>query len=208
MIELAERYGVLVLEDDPYGEIYFGNEPPAAALRALSDQVVYLGSFSKTIAPGIRVGWIVARPELISLLFMAKEGADIHSNRVMMRTVYHAATGFLDAHVGEIRSLYRARRDALYTTLSTAMPVGVSVSHPDGGFFIWCELPEGYSADDLLRFAADFGVGFLPGSWFYPSGAAKSNGMRLSYSSLPVERIREGAIQLGEATTRFLASRS
>jgi 2-aminoadipate transaminase len=207
MIELADAYDVLILEDDPYGEIYFGNQPPDPALRALSGRVVYLGSFSKIIAPGIRVGWTVAPPELMKLLLMAKEGTDIHSNRVMTRTVYHAATGFLDGHVASIRDLYRTRRDTLSAGLSSGMPDGVVISQPDGGFFIWCELPGESSADELLRFAADFGVAFLPGSWFYPPGAAEFNGMRLSYSSLPIDRLEEGARRLGAATTAFLAGR-
>ena len=205
LIELAEAFGVLILEDDPYGEIYFGAEPPELALRASSDRVVYLGSFSKTIAPGIRVGWTVAPPELMSLLLMAKEGADIHSNRVMTRTVYHTATDFLDGHIVDIRAIYRARRDALYETLRAEMPESVSISRPEGGFFIWCELPAGRSADDLLVVAADCGVGFLPGSWFYPPGAGTANGLRLSYSSLPLERLEEGARRLGAATSRFLS---
>lgn len=205
LLELASSYGVMVLEDDPYGEIYFTANPPEPALRAHSDQVVYLGSFSKTIAPGIRVGWAVAPPEIMHLLLMAKEGADIHSNRVMTRTVYHTASGYLDGHVAELREMYRQRRDVLLETLDRSMPAEVRVSRPEGGFFVWCELPEDRSANDLLHNAAESGVGFLPGSWFYPAGTGSRHEFRLSFSSLPLDRLREGGERLGRAAREFLA---
>ncbi len=204
LLELTERYDVLVIEDDPYGEIYFTAEPPVMSLRAMSDRVVYLGTFSKTIAPALRVGWSVAPSDLIPLLHMAKEGVDIHSNRIETRLVYYAANDFIDDHVAEIRGFYRHRRDLLLDGLRQSMPERVKVSNPDGGFFVWCELPEEGSADQLLRLAADYGVAFLPGSWFYPDYAGPAHGMRLSYSSLPEEKIAEGARRLGEATAHHL----
>jgi len=206
LLALADDYGVVVVEDDPYGEIYFTDRPPEPALRAWSDRVIYLGSFSKTIAPGIRVGWTAAPPEMMELLLMAKEGADIHSNRVMTRTVYHTATDFLDDHAVIIRRLYRDRRNTLVSALDAHMPPDVKISRPEGGFFVWCELPEGYSARGLLEIAAGFGVGFLPGSWFYPTGGGGQNGFRLSYSSLPMDRLTEGARRLGEATKAMLGA--
>jgi 2-aminoadipate transaminase len=207
IVALCERYGVLIIEDDPYGEIYFGSEPPAPALRSLSERVIYLGTFSKTMAPGIRVGWMAPPPDLLGLLLMAREGADIHGHRIVTRTVYHAAQDFLDEHVERIRAHYRQRRDVLVDVLRAGMPDGVSVSEPGGGFFVWCELPEPWSTDDLLRHAATFGVLFLPGSWFYPDYAGPPRGLRLSYSSLPLDRIAEGGKRLAEATRDFMESR-
>jgi 2-aminoadipate transaminase len=206
LLELAERHGVMVIEDDPYGEIYFTPDAPAMALRSLSDRVIYLGSFSKTLAPALRVGWMIAPADLMPLLLMAKEGADIHSNRIETRIVYHTATGFLDDHVVAIRDFYRNRRDILFRALSEAMPDSVAVRGPDGGFFVWCDLPAGASADALLSAAAPYGAAFLPGSWFYPGYDGPAQGMRLSYSSLPEEKIAEGATRLAAATDAYLQS--
>lgn len=203
LLELAARRGLLILEDDPYGELWYG-QPPAPALRADHPAVAYLGTFSKTVAPGLRVGWMVPPPELMDLLLMAKEGADIHSNRIATRTVYHAASDFLDDHVAGLRDFYAGRRDALMAGLDASMPAEIEWNVPGGGFFIWLRLPEGISANQLLVTAAKHDVAFLPGSWFYPIGNIRSNELRLSFSSLPVERIQEGARRLGEAATDFL----
>ena len=204
VLELAEQYGVVVVEDDPYGEIYFTDQPPVDALRALSEQVIYLGTFSKTIAPALRVGWTIAPPDLMPLLLMAKEGADIHSNRIETRIVYYTAMGFLDDHVVKVREFYRHRRDMLASGLKESMPSSVEVCPAEGGFFVWCNLPDGASADELLVAAASYGAAFLPGAWFYPDYAGPDHGMRLSYSSLPEENIAEGARRLGEATSAYL----
>jgi 2-aminoadipate transaminase len=203
LLALARERGMLVLEDDPYGELYYG-PAPEAPLRALDPTVVYLGTFSKTIAPGIRVGWTVAPRRLIDLLLMAKEGSDIHTDRVITRTVYHAADGFLDDHIAALRDLYRRRRDTLLAGLQRHLPSEVTWSCPGGGFFVWVRLPHGRSADALLPIAAARGVAFLPGSWFYPEGQKEHSGMRLSFSSLPIDRIEEGARRLGEGIKTFL----
>jgi len=204
LLALSKERGFLILEDDPYGEIYF-DQKPELALRAIDPDVIYLGTFSKTIAPGIRVGWLVAPPDLIDMLLMLKEAADIHGDRLIMRTVYHAAEGFLDGHVLKARSVYKARRDALIAGLEEFMPPGVTWSHPDGGFFIWVTLPHGFPTDELLQLAAARGVAFLPGAWFYPRGEAVRTSLRLNFSTLPEERIREGVRRLAGAIGEFLA---
>lgn len=203
LLALARERGILVLEDDPYGELYFG-EVPELALRALDPNVVHLGTFSKTIAPGIRVGWTVAPPRVMDLLLMAKEGSDIHTDRVITRTVYYTADGFLDEHVAGLRELYRRRRDTLLAGLEQSLPPGATWSCPGGGFFVWVRLPDGYDADGLLPRAAGHGVAFLPGSWFYPAGQKVHNGFRMSFSALPIERIEEGTRRLGNALREFL----
>jgi 2-aminoadipate transaminase len=202
LLALSRERGLLILEDDPYGEIYFGDRPEIA-LRALDENVIYLGTFSKTIAPGIRMGWLVAPDDLIAMLLMAKEAADIHGDRLIMRTTYHAANDFLDGHVERARAVYQARRDALVETLEEHMPPGVTWSHPEGGFFIWVTLPEGFSAYELLPFAAERGVAFLPGAWFYPKGHEVWNSLRLSFSTHDEAKIREGVRRLGRAVTEF-----
>lgn len=204
LLELSRERRVPILEDDPYGEIYFG-ERPEVALRALDDNVIYLGTFSKTIAPGVRVGWLVAPSDLIDMLLMVKEAADIHGDRLIMRTIYHAASGFLDGHVERARGIYRARRDAIIAALEEHMPGCVTWSHPEGGFFVWVTLPERCSAYELLPFAAERGVAFLPGAWFYPRGHEVWNSLRLSFSTHPEETIREGVRRLGRAIAEFMS---
>jgi 2-aminoadipate transaminase len=203
LVALSRERGIPILEDDPYGEIYF-DQAPERPLRALCDDVIYLGTFSKTIAPGIRVGWLVAPVDLIGMLTMVKEAADIHGDRMIMRTVFHAANHFLDGHIKRSRPIYRARRDAILSSLEEHMPPGVTWSHPEGGFFVWVTLPEGTAADELLPLAAARGVAFLPGAWFYPRGHEVRNALRLNFSTLTETRIDEGVARLGRAVTEFL----
>jgi 2-aminoadipate transaminase len=204
LLALCRERRIMVLEDDPYGEIYFG-DPPPVALRARDPDVIYLGTFSKTIAPGIRVGWLVAPPDLIDLFLIEKEAADLHGDRLIMRTVYHATEGFLDGHVAEARGIYHARRDALLASLDEYMPPGVAWSRPDGGFFVWLTLPAGVSGVEVLPRAAARGVAFLPGAWFYPRGHERHESLRLNFSTLPEARIREGIRRLGCVITDVLA---
>ncbi len=197
VLSLARAHNLVIVEDDPYGELRYDGEtvPP---LRALDPDVVYLGTFSKTIAPGLRVGWIAAPPVLVPLLHSAKEGADIHNERITTRTVCHAADGFLDDHLTAARAVYRRRRDGLLAALRERMPPGVRWTEPAGGFFVWVELPPGMDADALLPVAAEHGVSYLPGAWFFPA-APERNTLRLNFSTLPEERIAEGMRRL--ATT-------
>jgi 2-aminoadipate transaminase len=203
LLDLAVRRGILILEDDPYGEIWY-DQPPVPALRADHPSVVYLGTFSKTLAPGLRVGWMVPPAEMLDLLLMAKEGTDIHSNRIATRTVFHAADGFLNEHVAELRGFYAARRDALNEALVTSMPAEIVWNVPGGGLFIWVRLPDGISAIEMLITAARHDVSYLPGSWFYQLGVEPHNELRLSFSSLPIDRLQEGAKRLGAAAHDFL----
>jgi 2-aminoadipate transaminase len=204
LVDLARARGIALIEDDPYHELHYGGEPELP-LRALDPAVFYLGSFSKTIAPGVRVGWIAAPAAVMGLLAMAKESVDIHTNRVVMRTIFHASAEFLDQHVAVLRDHYRLRRDTLLEGLSEYLPEPVRWTEPDGGFFVWVTLPPGKSADELLPIAAQHGVAFLPGSWFYPVGQKQAEGFRLSFSSLPIEKITDGTRRLGEAITDYLS---
>jgi 2-aminoadipate transaminase len=205
LVALARERGILILEDDPYGELWVDERPPAP-LRALDDQVAYLGTFSKTIAPGLRMGWIVTPPGFMEMLAIEKEVADIHGERVMMRTIYHAVDGFLDDHLPVARALYKKRRDAMLAGLEAHMPVGTTWSAPGGGFFVWVTLPEGLNAVELLPTAAANGVAYLAGEWFYPTyhePSARRN-LRLNFSTLPEARIEEGLRRLGAVLTEAL----
>ncbi len=197
LLQVARAHGILVVEDDPYGELrYDGQAEPA--LRALDPDVVYLGTFSKTIAPGLRVGWLAAPPDLVTPLLTAREAGDIHNERMTARIVYHAASDFLDDHLVGARAVYRQRRDALLAGLADHLPPGARWTEPRGGFFVWVELPDGMDADRLLPAAAERGVTFLPGAWFY-AGEPDRRTLRLNFSTLPEERIAEGMRRL--ATT-------
>jgi 2-aminoadipate transaminase len=196
---LARERGLLLVEDDPYSAFRYDGEP-LPPLRAFDPGSVYLGTFSKTIAPGIRVGWISAPQPLYDTLFRVKEVMSISNDRIMPRVVFHAAQGFLDEHVDRARLVYKERRDTLLRAMDEYLPPQAAWTVPEGGFFVWIDLPAGTDTDALLEAAAESGVIFLPGSWFYPARAT-TNGLRLSFSALPTTRMEEGIRRLGRVLT-------
>ena len=198
MIELAESWNAVIVEDDPYGEFWY-DAPPPNRLRQRSDRVIYLGTFSKTIAPGLRVGWMALPDDLMGLALMAKESSEVNGVRDITRTVHAAAESFLDDHVVEARAFYATRRATMVDALAEFMPEGVTWTHPGGGFFVWVTLPDGMTASQLLPIAAQHGVGFLPGRFFYPAADGEDQSLRLSFSVLANDRIREGIARLGSA---------
>lgn len=198
LVELARQHNVAVFEDDPYGDLQYSGEaiPP---LRALDDRVLHFGTFSKTIAPGIRVGYVIAPDEVMDKLLATREVADISNDRIMMRTVALAVEdGFLDDHIARCQDFYRPRRDAMLTALEREMPEGVSWSKPDGGFFVWITLPDHIDSDRMFDVAAEHGVVFFPGQWFDPAKSV-SHTIRLSFSTVPEDRIDLGITRLGAA---------
>jgi 2-aminoadipate transaminase len=204
LVAFAEDCGALIVEDDPYGEFWY-DAPPPPALRMRSRQVAYLGTFSKTIAPGLRTGWMVVPDGMMGRALMAKESSEVCGVRSITRTVYQTARDFLDGHVVDGRAFYRRRRDTLMSALSDAMPSSVTWSRPGGGFFAWVTLPDGITASALLPIAAEHGVGFLPGRFFYPAAEGDDQSLRLSFSSMPEARIRDGIARLGVALDHVLA---
>ena len=201
MVELARLHNVVIVEDDPYCELHYDGEP-LPPIWTLGDDVIYLGTFSKTIAPGIRTGWSVARPEIHRLLLANREVMDISNDRITMRTVYHTAVDFLDDHVAGARDVYRSRRDAMLAALDAHMPEGVSWTRPGGGFFVWITVPSSIDTARLSEQSAQRGVIFFPGHWFYPS-QDRFNAIRLSYSTVPEERIVEGVRRLAETIRQY-----
>jgi 2-aminoadipate transaminase len=214
LIELAERYGVPIIEDDPYGQLRFEGEH-LPALNVLDSQtrsqnecysgnVIYLSTFSKTLAPGLRLAWVIAPPEVINKLVLAKQGADLHTstfNQIVAFEVAHG--GFLDRHVKFIREVYRKRRDVMLETLQEHMPEGVRWTHPQGGLFLWATLPEHIDSKDLLMDAIQKKVAFVPGESFFPQNGRK-NHMRLNFSYSVPEKINEGISVLGTVIKDYL----
>lgn len=214
LIELAERYGVPIIEDDPYGQLrYEGEHLPSlnvldsqtrAQNQCYSGNVIYLSTFSKTLAPGIRLAWVIAPPEVIHKLVLAKQGADLHTSTFNQIVAYEVARGgFLDRHVKLIRDVYRERRDVMLETLQEHMPAGVKWTHPQGGLFLWVTMPEAIDTKELLTEAVKKKVAFVPGESFYPCNGKKNN-IRLNFSNALPEKINEGIAQLGLVSKTYL----
>lgn len=198
IIELARSAGVAILEDDPYGELTFQDAPPRP-LAADDEGVIYLGTFSKTIMPALRIGWVVFPPELAEVLIDGKEAVDIQSDRFVQRMIAGACQdGWLDGHIVESRKLYHHKAKTMTAALSREMPEGVNWAEPEGGFFLWLTLPEGMRSRDLLAHAVRERVGFLPGYFFYPDRREVS-AVRLGFTTLPDERIETGIGRLAAA---------
>jgi len=209
LMELADRYGVPIVEDDPYGQLrYEGEHLPSVVV--LDDQyrdngdnyyrgnVIYLSTFSKILAPGIRLAWVVAPPEVIRKLVQAKQGADLHSSTFNQLVAYEVSrAGFLDKHIKTIREVYGHRRDIMLASMDAYFPPGVDWTHPQGGLFLWGTLPENLSSADVLKAAIEQKVAFVPGAPFFSTGGGY-NTMRLNFSNASPEKIREGIARLGK----------
>lgn len=215
LVELADRYGVPIIEDDPYGQLRFeGEHLPAvevvdsrtrATNGCYSGNVIYLSTFSKILAPGIRLAWVIAPPEVIAKMVQAKQGADLHTstfNQIVAYEVGHK--GFLDKHVLTIREVYRQRRDVMLDALEEHMPQGVRWTHPLGGLFLWATLPEKMNSAEILKEAVKEKVAFVPGTSFFAQGGGL-NTMRLNFSNAKPEMINEGMARLGRVLKKELA---
>ncbi len=206
LITLADRYGVPIVEDDPYGQLRFeGEHLPAvvvesARLRGAATyrgNVIYLSTFSKILAPGLRLAWVVAPPEVIAKLVQAKQGADLHTATFTQMVATEVAQGdFLDRHVQVIREVYRERRNTMLAAMAEHFPVGVRWTRPEGGLFLWVTLPSRLDAGAVLEQAIAHKVAFVPGAAFFP-GAGPANTLRLNFSYAAPEQIREGIARLG-----------
>jgi 2-aminoadipate transaminase len=217
LVLLADKYGIPIIEDDPYGQLRFEGEhlPPLLVLDRENlrrddgklGNVIYLSTFSKTLAPGIRLGWIVAPPDVISKLVQFKQGADLHSSTFDQMVAYEVVhDGFLDEHVKKIRAIYRERRDVMLAALTEYFPPEVTWTHPQGGLFLWVTLPEGLDMEHLFQAALRENVAFVPGDCFYPGGDEGRRHMRLNFSHSNPQQIREGIRRLGLAVAREMAA--
>jgi 2-aminoadipate transaminase len=206
LAELAGRFGVPVIEDAPYAELCFEGEPmPPIASYDDACTVVYLGTASKILSPGMRLGWVVADSDLVRRYVLVKQGTDLHtSSLVQLLAARFMRDHDLDAHISRIRDVYRGRRDAMLAALEEHFPRDVSFTRPAGGLFLWVELPEGMDARRLLERALKERVAFVPGESFFPGGGHE-NTLRLNFSAMPEERITEGIHRLGRVLSAVTA---
>lgn len=199
LVKAARRYGVPIVEDDPYGFLYY-DEAPIPPLRALDEEwVFYLGSFSKIMAPALRLGWMVAPEALVPKLTVVKEAGDLESSALTQRAVArYLAAGHLPAHLARLRRAYGRRRDAMLAALARHFPATARWTEPRGGMFIWVELPPAVDTADLLETAiAQEQVAFIPGFAFAVPGHDVHNCLRLNFSNCTVEQIEDGVARLG-----------
>jgi 2-aminoadipate transaminase len=199
LVAAARDIGLPIVEDNPYGDLWFDAAPPAPLASRWADGIVYLGSFSKVLAPGLRLGYIVAPPVLMPKLLQAKQAADLHTPGFNQRVVYEVIrNGFLREHVPTIRARYKAQRDAMRAALETHLPAGCRWSVPSGGMFFWVELPEGIDAVALLPKAVDLGMAYVPGAAFFAANP-KLNTLRLSFVTVAPPEIERGVALLAQA---------
>ena len=204
VVRAAQAARVPLLEDNPYGDLWFDEEPPAPLAARWPEGTVYLGSFSKVLAPGFRLGYVVAPEALGPKLLQAKQAADLHTPGFNQRVVYEVVrNGFLAQHVPTIRERYRRQRDAMAQALQRHMPEGTEWQSPKGGMFFWVRLPAGCDALGLLPKAVAAGIAYVPGSAFY-AHAPDPRTLRLSFVTLSPEDIGDGVALLGGVLREFL----
>jgi len=207
LVELADRYGVPIVEDDPYGQLRFEGEhlPSLVWLDSqhrgdngtYTGNVIYLSTFSKILAPGIRLAWVIAPEQVIHKLVQSKQAADLNTAAFNQMVAYEVGKGgFLDEHVKVIRDLYKESRDLMLEVMAETFPSGVHWTKPLGGMFLWGVLPEWMDAAEILKSAIQRKVAFVPGASFHPNGGGQ-NTMRINYSYSKPEMIREGITRLG-----------
>lgn len=217
LIRLSQAHGIPLIEDDPYGALRFEGEhiKPLVVIDAemastngpsYTGNVIYLSTFSKTLAPGLRVAWVVAPPSVISKLVQLKQSADLHSPTFNQMVIHEVAKdGFIDEHVQHLREVYRQRRDAMLAALDRYMPPEVNWTHPDGGLFLWVSFPKGVDVRALFEESIRRNVAFVPGDSFYTIPNPPPTA-RLNFSCMNEDKIMEGIRRLSEATQQVVLS--
>jgi len=204
LVETCARLGIPLIEDDPYGSLSYKGEPMPKMVAMNPDGVIYMGSFSKVLTPGIRLGYVCAPLPLVRRLELAKQAADLHTAQLTQMVVHEVVKdGFLDQHIPTIRQLYGDQCQVMLDAMKEHFPAGVSWTQPEGGMFIWVTLPQQIDAMKLLEQSLAARVAFVPGAPFYANDPA-SNTLRLSFVTVPPERIREGIAVLGKLIAGML----
>ncbi|QKE72339.1 PLP-dependent aminotransferase family protein [Arthrobacter citreus] len=205
MIELANQYDVLIVEDNPYGAIRFaGEELPPVKFFDTENRVIYLSTFSKIFTPGLRLGWICADESFIEKYIAFKQTADLHTDSFAQRiTAKYLELYNIEEHINKIKVVYKERCTTMLSCIKEYFPKSINYSTPEGGLFIWVELPEHVDSGELFTKCLENNVAFVPGAPFFPNGTTK-NTLRLNYSNMPKEKISEGIKLLGEVLHREL----
>lgn len=199
MVQLAEKYNVPIVEDNPYGELRFeGERLPAIKSFDTKGLVIYLGTFSKTFCPGLRLGWVCASNEILQKYIICKQGADLQASTISQReAALFMQTYSLDEHIAKIKEVYKGRRDLMLKTMKEEFPENLKYTLPQGGLFTWVTLPEGYDAKIILEKALKEKVAFVPGGSFFPNGG-RPNHFRMNYSNMTEDKVVEGIKRLGK----------
>ncbi|MCK5685039.1 PLP-dependent aminotransferase family protein [bacterium] len=196
LVQLAAEYGVFIVEDDPYGELRYEAEDITPIIALHKENVIYLSTFSKTLAPGLRLGWIVAPSDVTAKLIQAKQGADLHTGTLVQYLASDICErGLIKSHIRKIKAVYKTRRDLMLKMIEEHFPKEITYTHPLGGLFLWLQLPEHVNTKDLLDKAVEKKVAFVPGFAFYPNGGG-DNCLRLNFSNANEENIVEGMKRL------------
>ncbi len=202
---LLKSHKVILVEDDPYGELRFMGRDLASMRNYLNDRVFLLGSFSKIVSPGLRLGWICGQEGAMEKLIIAKQASDLHSNHLSQRIVHqYLLDNDLDEHVLKIRKVYKEQRDVMVSMIEEYFPEETNHTRPEGGMFLWITLPQGISSLELFDQATQLNVAFVPGQPFYVDGGGE-NTLRLNFSNTDEVQIEEGIKRLAEAIKKLMA---
>lgn len=204
LAELVKEHDTFLIEDDPYRELRFEGSAAPSMRHALGDRAVLLGSFSKIVAPGLRLGWVCASRETMARLIVAKQASDLHSNSFCQRMLHrYLLSHDIDEHIALIRAAYKHQKDVMLAALEAHFPPEATFTRPEGGMFVWATLPERLSAMELFERAIDEKVAFVPGTPFFVDGGGAHN-MRLNFSNSDESRIEEGIARLGRIIKEML----
>jgi 2-aminoadipate transaminase len=207
VVEIIEGTGTILIEDDPYGELRFAGKPTMSFKKMLPDNTILLGTYSKIVAPGFRLGWIAAPESIMEKLIVAKQAADLHTSYFLQCLMYqYLEDNDIDKHIVKIRECYGNHLKAMLESMERYFPKGVAHTNPEGGMFIWATLPGNNSTRKLLDIAIKDKVIFVPGDPFY-IGRNETNNMRLNFSCMDEADIREGIERLGKAIKTLLGQR-
>lgn len=205
LAELSSKYGIAVIEDNPYGELRFeGEHLPSVKSFDTEGNVLCTGSFSKIFCPGFRIGWIAGDKDIIRKYVLVKQGADLQCNTIAQMIIAEYLKRYdIDEHIGKIVDIYKKRRDIAVECIERYFPDNIQFTRPEGGLFTWIELPESISAREILDKCLEKKIAFVPGGSFFANGN-KENTFRINYSNMPEDKIRIGLKAIGEVIGQYV----
>lgn len=205
VVDICNKYDLPIIEDNPYGDlIYDGDTLPSLMSLDKKGLTCFLGTFSKSFCPGLRIGWVAAHGKIIQNYITVKQGADLHTSTLDQRIIdaYMEKYDF-EAHIIKLRALYRKRRDVILAAMDEYFPKGIKYTRPTGGLFLWVTMPEGINSRDVFMKCVEKNVAFVPGDAFFPA-TQQFNCMRINYSNMPEDRIIEGIKRMAEVLKKFV----